>query len=71
MKPKRSGPFDLRPIGVIRSTLKKRSEAPKPGSEGAPEAWIEVEHEWKISWLCHIHSASSVNVSMTNREEGM
>jgi tRNA-Thr(GGU) m(6)t(6)A37 methyltransferase TsaA len=27
MKPKRSGRFDLRPVGVIRSTLKKRSEA--------------------------------------------
>jgi len=35
--------FDLRPIGVIRSTLKKRSEAPKQGSEGAPDAWIEIE----------------------------
>jgi tRNA-Thr(GGU) m(6)t(6)A37 methyltransferase TsaA len=32
----------LRPIAVIRSTLKTRSEAPKQGSEGAPDAWIEV-----------------------------
>ena len=32
----------LRPIGVIRSGIKKRSEAPKQGSEGAPDAWIEV-----------------------------
>ena len=32
----------LRPIGVIRSTIKKRSEAPKQGSEGAPDAWLEV-----------------------------
>jgi len=32
----------LRPIAVIRSTLKRRSEAPKQGSEGAPDAWIEV-----------------------------
>jgi tRNA-Thr(GGU) m(6)t(6)A37 methyltransferase TsaA len=43
MKPKRSGRFYLRPIGVIRSILKKRSEAPKQGSEGAPDAWIEIE----------------------------
>ena len=43
MKPKRSGRFNLRPVGVIRSTLKKRSEAPKQGSEGAPDAWIEIE----------------------------
>ncbi|HEX8882775.1 MAG TPA: tRNA (N6-threonylcarbamoyladenosine(37)-N6)-methyltransferase TrmO, partial [Candidatus Acidoferrum sp.] len=32
----------LRPIGVIRSGIKKRSEAPKQGSEGAPDAWLEV-----------------------------
>ena len=32
----------LRPIGVIRSTIKERSEAPKQGSEGAPDAWLEV-----------------------------
>src|SRR5262245_54145744 len=39
MKGKRA---QLRPIGVIRSTLKKCSEAPKQGSEGAPDAWLEV-----------------------------
>ena len=32
----------LRPIGVIRSNLKRRSEAPMQGSEGAPDAWLEV-----------------------------
>lgn len=32
----------LRPIGVIRSTIKSRAEAPKQGSEGAPDAWLEV-----------------------------
>lgn len=32
----------LRPIGVIRSTIKNRSEAPKLGLEGAPDAWLEV-----------------------------
>lgn len=32
----------LRPIGVIRSTLKIRKRAPRQGSEGAPDAWIEV-----------------------------
>jgi tRNA (Thr-GGU) A37 N-methylase len=31
----------LRPIGVIRSRLKRR-KAPKQGSEGAPDAWLEV-----------------------------
>jgi tRNA-Thr(GGU) m(6)t(6)A37 methyltransferase TsaA len=32
----------LRPIGVIRSVLKTRREAPMQGSEGAPDAWLEV-----------------------------
>jgi len=32
----------LRPIGVIRSSIKKRRDAPKQGREGAPEAWLEV-----------------------------
>ena len=32
----------LRPIGIMRSPLKTRKEAPKQGSEGAPEAWLEV-----------------------------
>lgn len=33
----------LRPVGVIRSTIKKRSEAPKQGPEGAPDVWLEVK----------------------------
>jgi tRNA-Thr(GGU) m(6)t(6)A37 methyltransferase TsaA len=32
----------LRLVGVIRSELKARSRAPKQGSEGAPDAWLEV-----------------------------
>jgi tRNA-Thr(GGU) m(6)t(6)A37 methyltransferase TsaA len=32
----------LRPIGVIRSTLKSRTNAPRQGNEGAPNAWLEV-----------------------------
>jgi tRNA-Thr(GGU) m(6)t(6)A37 methyltransferase TsaA len=32
----------LRPIGVIRSTIKTRHDAPKQGSEGAPDAWLDV-----------------------------
>src|SRR5215470_11057620 len=32
----------LRPIGVLRSSIKKRRDAPKQGSEGAPDAWLEV-----------------------------
>ena len=32
----------LRPIGVIRSKLKAPGKAPKQGSEGAPDAWLDV-----------------------------
>jgi len=32
----------LHPIGQIRSTLRTREEAPRQGSEGAPDAWLEV-----------------------------
>lgn len=38
----KNDPLELRPIGVIRSKLKQRSKAPKQGSEGAPDAWLEV-----------------------------
>jgi tRNA-Thr(GGU) m(6)t(6)A37 methyltransferase TsaA len=34
--------YSLRPIGVIRSTLRSLDEAPRQGSEGAPDAWLEV-----------------------------
>lgn len=40
----------LRPVGIIRSALKARSEAPKQGSEGAPDAWLEV-HDWAAEAL--------------------
>ena len=33
----------IRPVGTIRSTLKTRVAAPKQGSEGAPDAWVEIE----------------------------
>jgi tRNA-Thr(GGU) m(6)t(6)A37 methyltransferase TsaA len=41
--PERNGKrAQLRPIGLIRSSIKQRSDAPKQGSEGAPDAWLEV-----------------------------
>jgi tRNA-Thr(GGU) m(6)t(6)A37 methyltransferase TsaA len=33
----------LRPIGHIRSTLEALRSAPRQGSEGAPDAWLEVD----------------------------
>ena len=35
--------FVLHPIGTVRSPLIVRETAPKQGSEGAPEAWIEID----------------------------
>jgi len=32
----------LRAVGVIRSTLKSRKNAPRQGDEGAPDAWLDV-----------------------------
>jgi len=32
----------LHPIGVIRSVIKDRKQAPKLGAEGAPDAWLEL-----------------------------
>jgi len=32
----------LQLVGVIRSPLTSRSRAPRQGSEGAPDAWLEV-----------------------------
>lgn len=34
--------YSLRPIGHIRSELRSLSEAPRQGSEGAPDAWLEL-----------------------------
>jgi tRNA-Thr(GGU) m(6)t(6)A37 methyltransferase TsaA len=33
----------LRAIGVIRSPLRALADAPRQGSEGAPDAWLELE----------------------------
>lgn len=36
-------PYELEPIGVVRSELADRASAPRQGDEGAPDAWIELE----------------------------
>jgi tRNA-Thr(GGU) m(6)t(6)A37 methyltransferase TsaA len=40
----------LRPIGVISSPITARSNAPRQGSEGAPDAWVDV-HAWAADAL--------------------
>ena len=35
--------FSVRAIGYVRSSLRSRDEAPRQGSEGAPDAWLELD----------------------------
>jgi tRNA-Thr(GGU) m(6)t(6)A37 methyltransferase TsaA len=35
--------YAFRPVGHIRSTLRDVSGAPRQGSEGAPDAWLELD----------------------------
>jgi tRNA-Thr(GGU) m(6)t(6)A37 methyltransferase TsaA len=51
----------LRPIGVIRSTLKSRNNAPKQGSEGAPDAWLEVL-PWAMNGLHRLEVGDEIIV---------
>jgi tRNA-Thr(GGU) m(6)t(6)A37 methyltransferase TsaA len=38
----------LHPIGVLRSSLTRREDAPRQGSEGAPDAWLEVAEAFAV-----------------------
>jgi tRNA-Thr(GGU) m(6)t(6)A37 methyltransferase TsaA len=35
--------FELRPIGVVRSSLDDLDAAPKQGAEGGTEAWVDLD----------------------------
>jgi tRNA-Thr(GGU) m(6)t(6)A37 methyltransferase TsaA len=35
--------YSLSPVGFVRSRLAAKEDAPKQGSEGAPEAWVEID----------------------------
>ena len=37
--------FELVPIGQVESPLTDRASAPKQGDEGAPDAWLVLEHD--------------------------
>jgi tRNA-Thr(GGU) m(6)t(6)A37 methyltransferase TsaA len=34
--------YQIMPIGIIRSELSRREDAPRQGAEGAPAAWVEI-----------------------------
>jgi tRNA-Thr(GGU) m(6)t(6)A37 methyltransferase TsaA len=40
--------YTIVPIGRVHSELQERAEAPKQGSEGAPEAWLEISPEFAL-----------------------
>jgi tRNA-Thr(GGU) m(6)t(6)A37 methyltransferase TsaA len=41
-------PIELTPIGVVRSTLRDRRQAPRQASEGAPSATLEIDAEFAL-----------------------
>lgn len=43
--------YRLRTVGLVRSSLTTRKNAPRQGSEGAPEAWIELLPEFSDALL--------------------
>jgi tRNA-Thr(GGU) m(6)t(6)A37 methyltransferase TsaA len=53
--------FQVRPVGYIRSTLRALHEAPRQGSEGAPDAWLEVASDMSRA-LCGIATGDDVIV---------
>jgi tRNA-Thr(GGU) m(6)t(6)A37 methyltransferase TsaA len=38
--------YSLQPIGIIRSEIRTLGESPRQGSEGAPDAWLEIDEEF-------------------------
>jgi tRNA-Thr(GGU) m(6)t(6)A37 methyltransferase TsaA len=49
----------LKAIGVIRSELDVRSQAPRQGSEGAPDAWLDVQ-DWAAGALDGIEAGDEL-----------
>ncbi len=39
--------ISLKPVGHVRSSLTDREHAPKQGSEGAPDAWLVFDDEFR------------------------
>ena len=40
--------YKIEPIGVIRSELASRGAAPFQGSEGGPDAWLEIHSRFAV-----------------------
>ena len=37
------GSYSIHPIGVVRSELHRREDAPRQGDEGGADAWLEID----------------------------
>jgi tRNA-Thr(GGU) m(6)t(6)A37 methyltransferase TsaA len=53
--------FGLRPIGIVRSELSDRDLAPKQDSEGAPDAWLEID-EYLVDALAGLEPGTEIIV---------
>jgi tRNA-Thr(GGU) m(6)t(6)A37 methyltransferase TsaA len=51
----------LKMIGIIRSELGGRADAPKQGDEGAPDAWLDV-HPWAADALHGLRAGDEIIV---------
>jgi tRNA-Thr(GGU) m(6)t(6)A37 methyltransferase TsaA len=60
-KSRRAEPIRLRPIGLLRSTLKSRIGAPRQGAEGAPDAWLDVR-PWAAQALHRLQPGDEIIV---------
>ncbi len=38
----KNGQYLVQPVGIVHSSLRSREGCPKQGSEGAPDAWLEI-----------------------------
>ena len=53
--------YRLRPVGVIRSTIVSRKNAPRQGFEGAPDAWLELRR-WAMKGLHLLQAGDEIIV---------
>jgi tRNA-Thr(GGU) m(6)t(6)A37 methyltransferase TsaA len=61
--------YSLDPIGLIRSTLRALEEAPLQGSEGAPDAWLEVHPQFARALLGMATGDELIVVTWLHRAE--
>ncbi|MFP4624853.1 MAG: tRNA (N6-threonylcarbamoyladenosine(37)-N6)-methyltransferase TrmO [Gemmatimonadota bacterium] len=43
--------YEIHPIGVVRSELRRREDAPRQGWLGAPAAWLELDERYRDGLL--------------------